>query len=352
MTRGEAPWGREELEYVDCDLCGRDDTQFLFRARDMWSCCNTCDATYYDFVQCRHCKLVYLNPRVPEEHIAAFYKTDYVAHSGKVREPVPLSPRGLWAARWRLARFRTWQGMAEPSRLRRMCLPIVWHSRRLRYDPLRFPGEGRRILDVGCGIGNYLADKRMLGWEACGIESAETAAAICRTRGLDVQQGTLGDCRFPPDSFDAVTLLQVLEHVPSPRQLLCQIRKLLKDDGILYLTVPNVRSIPATCFKQYWIGAADAPRHYYLFSPRVLGRLLEETDFVVLDQYTLSSTSGYTATLEFYLRERLGARVKRDKMRKNAFLSRLAIPLVRCSDWFGIGDNLHMIARKKAPSCP
>ena len=132
-----------------------------------------------------------------------------------------------------------------------------------------------RLLDVGCGSGQFLANMRDLGWEVMGVEPDPEAARVAREKlGLEVCQGTLAESEFPQDSFDVVTMSHVIEHVPDPLGLLKECKGILKPGGRLVLVTPNIESLGARVFGEFWRGW-EPPRHLFLFSPRTLSRCVE-----------------------------------------------------------------------------
>lgn len=99
---------------------------------------------------------------------------------------------------------------------------------------------GRRLLDYGCGLGDFLEMARGGGWQGTGIEISERAAGIAREKyGLDVRTGGAGALGDFPGEFDVITLWNVLDHVSAPIDLLRSLRACLKPDGVLVIRVLN-----------------------------------------------------------------------------------------------------------------
>ena len=123
--------------------------------------------------------------------------------------------------------------------------------------------KGGSVLDVGAGIGDFLAAMRDRGgWEVRGVEPSLVAAKRARAvYNLDIDIARLDEVSYPPESFDAVTLWEVLEHVPQPREALCKIFEILMSGSVAVMSIPNRDSIDARLFGPGWIGL-DIPRHF------------------------------------------------------------------------------------------
>jgi len=97
--------------------------------------------------------------------------------------------------------------------------------------------HGRNILDVGCGIGIFLAVAKSRDWNVFGVESSEHGAYFAN-KHFDIQYQSSID-EFPANTFDVVRISHVLEHIPEPRDFLHQLYRVLKPSGILVVIVPN-----------------------------------------------------------------------------------------------------------------
>ncbi len=167
---------------------------------------------------------------------------------------------------------------------------IMW-SRRLRFlNSLRSPG--RRLLDVGAGIGTFLAMARADGWEVAGTEVSASAIELAQQRyQIDLRRGQIEEVSFRDGSFDVVTLWHVLEHVPSPRRVLTTCHRLLVTGGILVVASPNdsdVLQLPRRMkrifqrlpYRRYEPLRPGEEVHLSHFRPEVLRRLLGSCGFL------------------------------------------------------------------------
>lgn len=148
---------------------------------------------------------------------------------------------------------------------------------------------GARVLDIGCGNGDFLLRLKRRGYLVEGTElSARSAARVPAQHNIPVHVGDLLTLDLPPESYNAVTLWHVLEHLPDPHAACAAIHRLLKPDGWLFLAMPNIQSWQARLFGRHWFHH-DPPRHLFGFGPRSLNVLLRNTGF---EPVTIGSGSG------------------------------------------------------------
>lgn len=138
--------------------------------------------------------------------------------------------------------------------------------------------NGKSLLDVGCGNGFFVARMKSLGLRAQGVDFNELAIAHGRQAfGLteaEISGRSLRELTALPGRFDFITLFDVLEHLPRPRETLLELRELLAPGGVAIVAVPNANAI--------WRPPADFPPHHLSrFTPAALRAILQGVDLRV-----------------------------------------------------------------------
>lgn len=141
-----------------------------------------------------------------------------------------------------------------------------------------------KILDIGCATGFLLDEARKQGWQAYGVELSKWAVNFAREKfNLDIYEGLVVEAKFPYNYFDAVVMIDTIEHLPNPRQALEEIRRILKPDGILCISTPDIESFSSRILTARWWGIQQS--HLYYFSKKTFTKLLDATGFNVI-KYT------------------------------------------------------------------
>jgi SAM-dependent methyltransferase len=147
-------------------------------------------------------------------------------------------------------------------------------------DIARYRGAyGGRLLEIGCGLGDFLSEAERHGYELTGVELSPSAVRTARARvpGAVVHCGILEDVALPPASFDVCVLCDVIEHVRDPMSFVRTIRSLLKHDGVLYIATPSLDSWSARMLGSNWM--EYKPEHLSYFNRNSAQSLLYRAGF-------------------------------------------------------------------------
>jgi SAM-dependent methyltransferase len=151
-------------------------------------------------------------------------------------------------------------------------------ARLSRIEVIRRPG---RLLDIGCSLGYFVEAALRRGWDAAGVEISPYAALEARAAGLDVRTGALADAHFAGESFDCVTMWDVLEHVTDPVEHMLEVRRILAKDGLVVIGTPDLGHLLFRLERERWRHIKPG-EHIFYFRRSSLGRLLSETGFRTL----------------------------------------------------------------------
>lgn len=219
--------------------------------------------------QCTYseCGLVWLDPAPLPEDLDLAYQS-YYTHS----EPVGPSAIVHRALKWACS-----AAVTIPALVTGLYQEQHEFTRMLLGDFA--PG---RLLDVGCGDGQFLHLMAKEGWQVRGIDFDAAAIETGRKRyGLNLSIGDFQSFHFETVGFDAVTMSHVIEHVPDPIACLEKCRSVLRAGGRLVLRTPNVRSFGHERFRGSWRGL-EPPRHLHIFTPNLLGECAERAGLSVV----------------------------------------------------------------------
>jgi 2-polyprenyl-3-methyl-5-hydroxy-6-metoxy-1,4-benzoquinol methylase len=162
------------------------------------------------------------------------------------------------------------------------------------------------ILDIGCGTGAFLNTMKEAGWKITGLEPDETAIKKAKALYQIHPQSPSELFNLSDQQFDAITMWHVLEHVHQLNEYLFQLRKILKDNGTLFIAVPNYTSFDAQFYKETW-AAYDVPRHLYHFSPKSIEMLVKRYGMKIKTMKPMWFDSYYVSMLsEKYRDNKLG----------------------------------------------
>jgi len=228
-------------EFIGCPLCGQTRQQPLYRPRDRrgsWA---------YQVVRCPDCGFLYRNPNIRPERLGDLYATGY-------------------------STFLTGRYAANRQRRYRVTMAAV--------APVLDAGQGRRLLDFGCGAGLFLELAEQRGFASYGVDLSPDSVEQARQR-LSTAKVFHGSPRSVAEiaagGFDVVTLWSVLAHLPRPVEDLSMLRGLLTDDGALVILTVNAGSLHLAGLGSRWQGFTR--NHLMFYSRDTLPRLLRAGGF-------------------------------------------------------------------------
>ena len=229
------------IHYTHCPVCSSVNINPLLTVKDF-------SVSSEDFVvwQCADCTLRFTQDVPDEDSIGPYYASaDYISHSN--------TGKGLINGLYQRVRKLTLQQKAKL---------ITAYTK----------AKGS-VLDVGAGVGAFLSVMKEAGWNITGIEPDEVARGNAeKLFGLTLQTpSTL--YQMQAESYDAITLWHVLEHVHDLHKYVEQLKILLANNGKLFVAVPNYTSADAAAYRNYW-AAYDVPRHLYHFTPKAIEKLM------------------------------------------------------------------------------
>ncbi len=244
------------LLHIPCPLCNS--TEGFFRIYS---------DNPSEIVRCSRCDLVFFNPQPSQEYLAEFYSSQS-GYMPSIEDNLRSFQRDPTA----------WKAIAD------FILAKVY-----RYLP---EAKGQRILDVGCAYGFFLQFAKERGLDGYGVEVSQETSQYAKGQGLSLRTGTLLEAAFDDNFFDIVTLNNVLEHTLNPVVELREVFRILKNQGIVFLAVPNFGSLVAKADNFYW-KMKSWPNHLFYFTESTLIAILHKAGFSVLEVFTHQGESDY-----------------------------------------------------------
>lgn len=156
--------------------------------------------------------------------------------------------------------------------------------------------DSQRVLDIGCGTGDFLKMAQEYKWNIAGVEPDDNARKIASEKtGMEIQNNDWLN-EIPDHSFDAVTMWHVLEHVPNLTEQISTLKRIVKPNGTIFIAVPNYKSHDANHYKEKW-AAFDVPRHLWHFSQKSIKGLFEKENMKVVKILPMKFDAYYVSLL-------------------------------------------------------
>ncbi|MDX1685481.1 MAG: class I SAM-dependent methyltransferase [Saprospiraceae bacterium] len=229
-----------------CIICGEKDQSEYLTVRD-----HSISGEDFHIARCKNCGFSSTKDAPSQEKIGKYYESeDYISHSDTTKGLIDRAYH--WARSFMLRKKKNW--------VESQCQ------------------EKGELLDIGSGTGYFLNEMKKSGWDVTGIEINEKARRFSQEE-FDVRVYEPDQLHeFTERSFDVISLWHVLEHVHEINAYWDLFSRLLKEDGVLMIAVPNIQSIDSKYYGAYW-AALDVPRHLWHFRPEDIVRLAKNHGF-------------------------------------------------------------------------
>jgi len=247
----------------ECKICGNTMFDHFMEVNDYFL-----TNEKFNLVKCKNCELVFVNPQPSHHDIAKYYNSpNYISHSG--------TNKGI--INWVYTKIRNYT-----------------HQKKLKL--VSAFSSGKTILDIGCGSGELLFLFKKNNWDTLGVEPNDNARTFSQKQyQLNVLKEEEID-QIGSHSKDVISMWHVLEHVHDLNKRLIEIKRILKNNGVVFIAVPNMESFDATSYNAFW-AAYDVPRHLYHFTPATMRKLLEKHHFLIHDIIPMKFDSFYVSML-------------------------------------------------------
>ena len=245
-----------------CPICNSDSFETYMKSKDF-----SVSKEDFSIVRCLECNFHFTNPRPSNKELGRYYISDhYISHNN--------TRNNLFEKAYQLVRKI---------------------SIRTKYNLVsKFFNRGR-LLDIGCGTGDFLQKCNEKKWSTKGIEPSEIARTqAIKNHDLEVVEDT--DLKKLKGEFDIITMWHVLEHVTELNTTVAELKRLLSNEGKAIIAVPNLDSFDSSYYKNYW-AAYDLPIHLYHFSKTSIIKLFENHGFSLIKMKGMKFDSFYVSML-------------------------------------------------------
>lgn len=248
---------------TNCPVCSSSNSTELLTCKDYVS-----TNELFNIVQCKSCSLQFTNPRPSEIEIGKYYQSDkYISHSGSEKKNL-----GLMYKVYDIVR-----NFSIKNKLKRI---------------KKFNNQGR-LLDLGCGMGyfiNGVKNDKTFQFDAADI-SVEAIKYVKDTFAIDVMNESNLNT-IPSNTYDVITQWHVLEHVHRLEERMQFLKRILKENGTMFIAVPINNSFDSKHYKKFWDGY-DVPRHLLHFNRKSFAELINKHKFKIVAEKPLIFDAPY-----------------------------------------------------------
>lgn len=218
----------------------------------------------FQIYECLQCGLLFTEPRPEKDKIGEYYKSEeYYSHQENKKGFIP-----------------------------KLYEKVKVINLKHKYKVATKGKTAGKLLDIGCGVGDYIKTAEQHGWQCTGVEPSDIAREIAgkKIQAKIIQSEELE--KIPDKTFDVITMWHVLEHVDNIKWQVTQLQRLLKENGRIIIAVPNYKSYDANYYKEKW-AAYDVPRHLNHFNQKTMVKIFKTNDLELISTNRLKWDAYY-----------------------------------------------------------
>lgn len=220
----------------------------------------------FSLVKCASCNFVITSPRPDSNSLGQYYESEnYISHTNSSNNLIDYIYKKVrsFTLTWKLNLIKNYK-------------------------------HNGKLLDYGCGTGEFLNACRIANWQCTGIEPSEVA----RVKASHLTKLPIAESfdKIGRAKFDVITLWHVLEHVEDLNEKISELKHRLTEGGIIFIAVPNHESLDAKKYKSHWAGY-DVPRHLWHFSQSTMSKLLIKHGLQLVNTTPMKQDSFYVSLL-------------------------------------------------------
>lgn len=206
----------------------------------------------YQICVCGNCGFRWLNPQPSDQELSEIYSERYFLDEGdaEITETI--------------------------NQLKRATAKLYLHQLK---TVISSSSKGLSLLEIGCGMGDFLLEAQIKGFKVSGLEVTEHLVEFANHRlGANcVEKGYIEDSIYPQESFDVIAFFDVIEHVRNPLNFMKRVNWLLKKNGKIFIVTPSLDSWSAVLLGKHWM--EYKVEHLSYFNKTAIKTLLEKTGF-------------------------------------------------------------------------
>lgn len=343
----------KKLEYRTCNFCGSNN--FSSHKKGFDRIHSTTPDTITEFVQCRRCSNIYLNPVIKKEYLGEFYPSNEYYTMNKDFKNNNLSFSDRLFITIAIQKFGYSIGCVKkldktPTTLiNKVVAWLLYQIKKKYYIRRILPNQkSKKLLEYGFGGGKFLSDMAYLGWSCSGIEQSAQNKEQYKELGIHIYDHISQIAEEP--QFDVIYAYHSIEHEYHPLQLFVEFSKRIKKNGKLIVGVPNHNSLLAKIFGKYWDNLG-IPIHLTLFNQESMRKFQDAAGFEIIEIRHSGHSESISGGIQWVINDLVSKFTKKrfhnNSIRNFRLLNIIIYPIILVLDLIRQSDACEYVSVKK-----